>query len=127
MAKRDRSERDVEYRGTGLYLSLAVVLVLVLAVLALALQNTDSVDFEFLWWDLEVPLFGLIVGGGLLAVVIDELIGLAWRRARRRRLAERRELSRLRREAETRRTEGEDGEAPAAAGEDAHPSEDTGA
>jgi len=102
-----RPEREVEYRGTGIYVSLAVILILVVALLVLALQNTDSVEFEFLWWDLEVPLFGLMLGGGLVAVVLDELIGLAWRRNRRRRLAERRELKRLRRDATSERSVGE--------------------
>lgn len=87
----------VEYRGTGLYVSLVVIFVLVVAVFIVAVQNTESVRFEFLWWDLDVPLFALIVGGGIVAVVIDELIGLAWRRNRRRRLSERRELETLRR------------------------------
>jgi uncharacterized integral membrane protein len=86
----------IEYRGTGFYVSLVVTALVVLALLVLALQNTESVTFEFLSWDIEIPLFGLIIISVLLAIAIDELVGLVWRRRRRRLLSDRRELAQLR-------------------------------
>lgn len=90
----------VEYRGTGYYLSLVVILVLVVLFLVLSVQNTASVRFEFLWWGFEIPLFGLLIAAALVAVVLDELIGLAWRRSRRQRLTEQHELETLRQQVE---------------------------
>jgi len=89
--------KKVEYRGTGFYVSLIVAGIVVLALIVLTLQNTDSVTFEFLGWDIDLPLFGLILITVLLTVAIDELVGLAWRRRRRRQLTEREELKELRR------------------------------
>ncbi len=116
MARRNRSKDSIEYRGTGLYLSLAVVLVLIAALLVLAVQNTESVNFEFLWWETDFPLFGLILGGGLLAVLLDETIGLVWRWGRRRRLTERQELRRLRGQERERREPQPEADADAEAG-----------
>jgi uncharacterized integral membrane protein len=87
---------QVEYRGTGFYVSLAVTALIVIALLILALQNTEAVTFEFLKWDIELPLFGLIIITAFLAIALDEVFGLVWRRRRRRQLSERQELARLR-------------------------------
>lgn len=89
-------DRRVEYRGTGFYVGLVVSLFLALALLLLAVQNTQQVTIAFLAWDFDVPLFAVAVGGALLAVILDELIGLVWRRSKRARLEERAELDRLR-------------------------------
>lgn len=94
------TETQVEYRGTGFYVSLVFVAIVVIALLALTIQNTESVTFEFLWWDIDIPLFGIILIVAFLAVTIDELVGLVWRRIRRRRLSEQQELQQLRKERE---------------------------
>lgn len=106
-------ERSVEYRGTGFYVSVVFILLTAVILLILAVQNTAQVAVEFLAWEFELPLFAIIVGAGLIAVLLDELIGLVWRRQRRTRLEERAELERLRAERrhETNRTTGPDEQA----------------
>lgn len=86
----------VEYRGTGFYVGLVAILLFALALLVLAVQNTQEVDVDFLGFTFTVPLFAVAIGAAILAVVLDELIGLVWRRRRRTRLEERAELDRLR-------------------------------
>lgn len=117
MTKSQKPGPSIEYRGTGFYLSLGVICVLGVGLLVLSVQNTKSVQFEFLWWNLEIPLFGLIIAAALLAIVLDQLIGLAWRRIRRGRMTERQELGRLRREAqENRQTAHEAADEPSSDG-----------
>lgn len=99
MTDRDDEPR-VEYRGTGFYVGLILAGILALLLVIMSVQNTDSVEFEFLGWDLELPLFALILIAVLIAVVVDELIGVVWRRRRRKLLSERQELGRLRKQAE---------------------------
>lgn len=92
----------VEYSGTGFYVGLAAILVLALVLLIIAVQNTQDVEVAFLGVDFTVPLFSVAIGAALAAIILDELIGLVWRRRRRTRLAERAELSSLRKQASER-------------------------
>jgi uncharacterized integral membrane protein len=92
----DGREGEVEYRGTGFKVSLVLIFITAALVLILAVQNTAPVTLEFLAWEVELPLFALLLGAGLLGVLLDELIGLVWRRQRRKRMEERAELDRLR-------------------------------
>lgn len=89
----------VEYSGTGFYVGLAAILIFALILLIVAVQNTQDVEVAFLGWDFTVPLFSVAIGAALAAIILDELIGLVWRRRRRSRLAERAELSTLRQQA----------------------------
>lgn len=89
-------DNRVEYRGTGFYVGLVAILLFALALLVVAVQNTQEVDVDFFGLQFTVPLFAVAIGAALLAVVLDELIGLVWRRRRRTRLEERAELDRLR-------------------------------
>lgn len=89
-------DRKVEYRGTGFYVGVVAILLFALALLVLAVQNTQEVDVDFFGFAFTVPLFAVAIGAALLAVILDELIGLVWRRQRRIRLEERAELGRLR-------------------------------
>lgn len=88
----------VEYRGTGFYVSVILILVIGAMLLILAVQNTGAVTVQFLGLEFQLPLFAVIVGAGMVAVLLDELIGLVWRHQRRNRLEERAELQRLRAE-----------------------------
>lgn len=101
------TDKQVEYRGTGFYVSLVFVAIVVIALIAFTIQNTESVTFEFLLWDVEIPLFGIILIVAFLAVTIDELVGLVWRRTRRKRLTEKQELKRLRKDREAPATDGD--------------------
>lgn len=89
-------DQRVEYRGTGFYLGLVAILLFALALLVLAAQNTQEVDVAFFGLVFTVPLFAVAIGAAILVVVLDELIGLVWRRRKRIRLEERAELDRLR-------------------------------
>ncbi len=71
-------------------------MILALAVIVLAAQNTDTVTISFLAWDSSTPLIVLILGTLLIGLVVDELLGLVYRKRRRRTLRERDELKRLR-------------------------------
>ncbi len=96
----DEREKDVkvEYRGTGFYVSLAIIFLTAVTLLILAVQNTAEVTVEILGLDFELPLFAVILGTALIAVILDELIGVVWRRQQRTRLEEKAELRRLRAE-----------------------------
>jgi uncharacterized integral membrane protein len=92
----------VEYRGTGFYVSLAIIFLAAVTLLILAVQNTGEVTIEILALEFDLPLFAVILGTALIAVILDELIGVVWRRQQRTRLEERAELQRLRAEHEAR-------------------------
>ena len=62
----------------------------------LVFQNTDDVSFRFLIWEIQTPLAALLIATAVIAAVADELVGLVVRARRRRRLAEKEELERLR-------------------------------
>jgi uncharacterized integral membrane protein len=86
-----------DYRGTGImWTALALIVALALLV-AIAFQNTHDVVFDFLLWDTQLPLILILLITFGLAVVASETIGFIWRHRRRRRLRERDELKRLRR------------------------------
>jgi uncharacterized integral membrane protein len=72
--------------GTGWFWSLIVGVVLALAVVIFVLQNSDPILVEFLGWQGEVSLAGLVLVVALAAIVLDELFGALYRRRRRRRL-----------------------------------------
>ena len=75
----------------------AVVLLLGLALVVIfAIQNTDPVPVEFLWLDGEYPLALVILITVAVVVLIAQLFGIAYRRRRRKRLAERQELKSFR-------------------------------
>ncbi|MGF1617734.1 MAG: lipopolysaccharide assembly LapA domain-containing protein [Acidimicrobiia bacterium] len=96
MAPAHDNDVTVEYRGTGFYVSLAIIFLAAITLLILAVQNTGEVTIRFLGLEFALPLFAIILGTALIALLLDELIGLVWRRQRRTRLEERAELRRLR-------------------------------
>ncbi|NND85339.1 MAG: DUF1049 domain-containing protein [Acidimicrobiia bacterium] len=62
-------------------------LVLLALIFILSVQNTQAVEVRFLGWSSEeIPLSLVILGTALVAVVLDELFGFAWRVRRRRRV-----------------------------------------
>lgn len=82
----------------GVRWSLIGSLVLLTALAILAAQNTQNVTVNFLGWNGRAPLIAVILGTAVVAILFDELLGFFWRRGRRRRVAERNELQRLRSE-----------------------------
>jgi uncharacterized integral membrane protein len=112
MSSEQTNGRDgaVEYRGTGVKVSLVLIFLTAALVLILAVQNTAPVTLVFLAWEVELPLFAVLLGAGLLGVLLDELIGLVWRRQRRKRMEERAELARLRAGQDTSTATGDEAE-----------------
>jgi uncharacterized integral membrane protein len=85
-----------DYRGTGIVWGGVLVVVLAVALLMVGFQNSHDVEFNFLWIDTSAPLVLILAFTVAAAVVIDEIVGVVWRRRRRTRLRERDELKRLR-------------------------------
>jgi uncharacterized integral membrane protein len=70
-------------RRSGVSATLILGILLPLLVIILASQNTNEVQFEFLWWDVHAPLVVLILGAALAGVVISQIAALLWRRRQR--------------------------------------------
>lgn len=86
-----------DLRGTGVSAALVIGVVLAILAIVVAVQNTADVSVDFLAWEVDAPLVAVILAAGLAGVLLDETLGFFWRRRRRRHLAERAELHRLRR------------------------------
>ena len=91
-------ERVVERvpTGTGLRWGLILGIVLSIPLVVFLAQNTQSVTINFLSWTGQVPLVAVLGVTVIATIVIVELIGLAVRSRRRKAIAERQELERLR-------------------------------
>ncbi len=53
-----------------------------------ALQNTESVDVNFLFWDFGIPLIVVITATMVLSVVFGDMIDWWWKRRKRKRREE---------------------------------------
>ena len=98
MAKQKGKPEKV-YSGTGVYIGLVAVLITLTALVILAAQNTEAVQFSFLTWDLKYPLVAIILATIGSTIILDEATGFIWRGRRRRMMADRMELKKLRAEA----------------------------
>jgi uncharacterized integral membrane protein len=85
------------FRGTGVSVALVVGVVIAVLAIVVAVQNTDDVNVDFLGWEVDAPLVAVILTAAVAGVLLDETLGFFWRRRRRRQLADRAELGRLRR------------------------------
>lgn len=90
------------YSGTGVTILLFGLFILAVLLIIVLAQNTGAVPFEFLWFEVEAPLFVLLLVAAAGAAALTELLGGLWRRRRRTQRTEREELQRLRRERESR-------------------------
>jgi uncharacterized integral membrane protein len=82
--------------GTGPRWGLIIGIILAIPLIVFLAQNTQSVEINFINWSAQVPLGSVLAATVVLTVIITEVIGLFVRRRRRRVLAERAELRRLR-------------------------------
>ncbi len=87
---------QVTHEGSGIAWGVVVILLGLALLVVFAVQNTDPVPVKFLWLDGEYPLSLVILITVAVVVLFVELFGLFYRRRRRKRLAERQELKRLR-------------------------------
>lgn len=88
-----------KYSGTGVTATVILLAVLAIAVVILLAQNTDTVPFEYLTFEADVPLYVLFLVTALGASLMTVLASAIWRRRRRRTANEREELQRLRQRA----------------------------
>ena len=85
-----------QFVGTGMFWSLVVGIVVAIVVIVFASQNTQSATVKGFFWEWSSPLFVVILISLILGIVLAEIVGLLYRSRRRRLLAEREELRRLR-------------------------------
>ncbi len=67
---------------------LVAALVLFGLIVLFALQNTESVDVNFLFWDFGIPLIVVIVATMAVSVVFGDMIDWWWRRRKKKHQAE---------------------------------------
>lgn len=82
--------------GTGIAWGAILLLLGIALVVIFSVQNTDSVPVRFLWWEGTFSLAIVVLVTVGVIIVLSELIGLSYRRTRRRRIAERHELKKYR-------------------------------
>ena len=84
------------YTGTGIATGVVLGLVLAAAAIVFIAQNNESVELEWFWFDFQASFAVVVLAAILLGVVADEVLGLVWRRTKRRRLARDDEVATLR-------------------------------
>jgi uncharacterized integral membrane protein len=94
-------DRVHEYRGTGVFWMLVLFFVPLALLIIMLAQNADAVPFDFLWLNLDPPLFVVILVAALVGAAITEGLAAAWRHQRRRVRTERDELQHLRSRSQT--------------------------
>lgn len=82
--------------GTGIAWSVILLLFGIALVVVFSVQNTDPVPVKFLWMEGQFPFAIVILVTVGVIILLTELIGLSYRRRRRRRVAEREELRKYR-------------------------------
>jgi uncharacterized integral membrane protein len=93
-----RTQETPRARGAGFTSGAILLFLSALALIIVTVQNTENVEFEFLWVDVSTPLVVVIMVAIAATIVIDEVVGFFWRRRRRIRRQERDELRRLRKQ-----------------------------
>lgn len=63
---------------------LVAALVLFGLIVLFALQNTESVDVNFLFWDFGIPLIVVIVATMAVSVVFGDMLDWWWRRRKKK-------------------------------------------
>jgi len=87
-----------EYKGTGVFWTLVALFVPLVLLIVMLAQNAESVDFEFLWWNLQPPLYVVLLVAAAASAALTEAAAAMWRHQRRRVRTERSELAALRSE-----------------------------
>jgi uncharacterized integral membrane protein len=82
----------------GMWWTFGAGLVVAGAVIVAIVQNGQRVRLDFLVWHTNVSLIVAVLTTALIAVFVDEVGGLVWRRRRRSSLGRRNELEQLRAE-----------------------------
>lgn len=85
-----------QFVGTGVFWGLVVGVVLAIVVIGFAAQNTQAATVKAIVWEWSSPLFVVVLISVIMGIVLDEIVGLLFRARRRRLMAEKAELRRLR-------------------------------
>jgi uncharacterized integral membrane protein len=85
-----------QFRGTGLYWTLIVALVVAMAIIIGIIQNSQGVRLKYLAWTGNLPLAVVLLTTIVLTVALTSLVGVIWRRRRRRLLTDSVELREVR-------------------------------
>lgn len=88
-------EKDGSH-GLGFWWTFTAALVVFGAMIVAIVQNSRPVRLHYLAWHVNVSLIVVVLTTALIAVFLDEVGGLIWRRRRRSRLGRRSELEQLR-------------------------------
>jgi len=75
---------DPPRRSLGVMAGVILSLLAGFALLDLLLQNSQHAHLHFLGWATDLTLSALVFATAFIAVVLDQMIGLIWRRRRRR-------------------------------------------
>lgn len=78
------AETQREYVGAGVIGGVVLLLVLGVLLVALIAQNAETVPFELLWFSADVSLAALLLGVAVGSILVAELVGVLWRRRRRK-------------------------------------------
>jgi len=70
---------------TGLSVTLAIGIVLAVLFAIFAVQNTESVEVEFLSWTFQTPRITMLLVTAAIFIILDQIAGYLWRRRRRQR------------------------------------------
>ena len=70
---------------TGLSVTLAIGIILLVLFAVFAVQNTETVEVEFLAWTFQVSRITMLLITAAIFIVLDEIGGYLWRRRRRQR------------------------------------------
>jgi uncharacterized integral membrane protein len=76
--------RDTASGRNGPSVALILAIVLVVALVIFVVRNGDETPVDFLFTDVQLPLWILIAISIGIGVVLDRLISFWWRRSRRR-------------------------------------------
>jgi uncharacterized integral membrane protein len=85
-----------QFRGTGLYWPLILTLVVAIAIVIGIIQNSEGIRLRFLAWTGNLSLAVALLATVVLTVALSSLVGVIWRRRRRRELSASVELRELR-------------------------------
>ena len=75
-----KQERTLDMRWL---LRMGAIVILVGIFAAFALQNSETVEVEFLWWSFETARIILLLGSAVVGIAVWELGGFVLRRRRR--------------------------------------------
>jgi len=91
-----KPDHHQQFVGTGVFWGLVIGVILAIIVIVFASQNTQAAVVKVITWEWSSPLFVVVLISLIVGIVLDEIVGLLFRSRRRRRLAEKAELHRLR-------------------------------